>query len=273
MAVAVMSNHLHVIVQQGNRPLAALMQPLLRNLALRVQDAHDLDGPVFWRPFAAQPCLDPHHARNAIVYTHLNPVRAGLCDDPREYSWTSHTLYVPQAAAASPVELGPLESVLDPALALPLFAAGHRRSETQLRDDYQAFVQWRLETDGDADDTQQDVEPPEPWRESVWGAALRPLFHPSTRPRVLSDRYDAGPDPGTADLATIAHGTLAAEAPGVSLDAIRGRRGGSRAVRLRHLVIRRLHLAGYRNVEIARFIGLSESAVSYVLCKGWCPGP
>ncbi|MBF6169822.1 transposase, partial [Streptomyces gardneri] len=50
LAVAVMSNHLHIVAQQGDRPLSALMQPLLRRLAHRIQEAHDLEGPVFWRP-------------------------------------------------------------------------------------------------------------------------------------------------------------------------------------------------------------------------------
>ena len=272
-AVAVMSNHLHIVVQQGDRPLAALMQPLLRRLALRVQAAHDLEGPVFWRPYGSQPCLDPHHARNAIAYTHLNPVRAGLCQEPGDYPWTSHGLYAGATEHSGHEQLRHLRPVLDAELALPLFAAGPRRSLSQLRADYAAFIDWRLQAEAAVEERDgQDPNvaspmPPPPWRGLHWAATLSPLFH-SPAPGDTTGLYHRDrPGTGVPDLATLATATLAAEAPGVSIDAIRGRRGGARAARLRHAVIRRLHAAGYRNVEIARHIGLSESAVSYVLCR------
>ncbi len=269
LAVAVMSNHLHIVVQQGRQPLAHLMQPILRWLALRVQESHGLEGPVFWRPYASQACLDPSHIRNAIVYTHLNPVRAGACDDPADYPWTSHTLYAPGPGV--PVLLEALAGVLDPAIALPLFASGLNRSTAQLRHDYQAFVIWRQQADSALELNGPDGEEPEPppsrWAGTGWGGTLSPLFRSPARPGSVGQNDDGRPAPWTPDLATLARDALAAEAPGVAIDAIRGRRGGARAVQLRHMVIRRLHTAGFRNVEIARFIGLSESAISYVLCQ------
>ena len=275
LAVAIMSNHLHVVVQQGHRPLAALMQPLLRRLAVRIQESHGLEGPVFWRPYASQACLDPSHVRNAIVYTHLNPVRAGVCDDPADYPWTSHALYA-QASGVS-VSLEPLAGVLDPAIALPLFAYEPDRSTAQLRQDYQAFVAWRQQADrtmeADAPDSQEPEPPPSRWASAGWGGTLSPLFHAPARRGAARENDHGRPPPWTPDLAALARATLAAEAPGATIDGIRGRRGGGRAVELRHTVIRRLHAAGFRNVEIARFIGLSESAISYVLCRTQQPKP
>lgn len=268
LAVAVMSNHLHIVAQQRDRPLAALMQPLLRRLARQLHDAHGLEGPVFWRHYASRACLAPTHARNAIVYTHLNPVRAGLCEDPAGYRWTSHALY----ASASPVDLSPelerVAAVLDPSLALPLFATGPRRSAEGLSVDYGAFIDWRLSADNPDDEDLDSIElepprPPSPWQGPRWEASLSPLFHSPVRP--ASQIHDEGPGPFVPDLATLARNTLAAEAPGMPLDSIRGRGGSRERIRSRHAVIRRLHAAGYRNVEIARFLDLSDSAVSYVL--------
>lgn len=273
LAVAVMSNHLHIVAQQRDRPLMALMQPLLRRLALRLQRAHDLEGPVFWRPYASLPCVTPSHARNAIVYTHLNPVRAGLCDDPADYPWTSHRIYAEVPCNSWPPALVDLATVLDPEPALPLFATGLRRSLRQTRDDYRAFVASRLEADEaqeQADNVHDLMDPeaqptPAPWRGTDWATRLSPLFQAQlpSGPGV----YDGGPGPFTPDLATLARLTLSSEAPGVSLESIRGRGGGARATRLRHAIIRRLHHAGFRNVQIARFLGLSESGVSYALRK------
>ena len=273
LAVAAMSNHLHVVVRQGNLPLSAFMQPLLRRLAHRIQHVHHLDGPIFWRPYAARHCRNPSHVRNAIVYTHLNPVRAGVCDEADSYSWTSHQLYAARSAADFALEHPRLATVLDPDLALPLFAAAPHRSILQLREDYRQFVRWRLDADrwSDPDDDPAEVAsvppPPTDWQDSWWPVDLGPLFQGRPRtPASEPDAYDRPLDT-VLDLATMARRTLAAEAPGVPLDQIRGRRGGTRAAKLRHIIIRRLHAAGYPNVAIAHFIGLSESAVSYVICR------
>jgi DNA-binding NarL/FixJ family response regulator len=67
------------------------------------------------------------------------------------------------------------------------------------------------------------------------------------------------------DLATVALNALWQELPGATLESVRGRGGGRVRSRARHVIIRRLHTAGYKNIHIARFLDLSESAVSDVV--------
>lgn len=270
LAAAIMPNHLHLVVQQGERPLSDLMQPLLRRLALLLQNTHGIEGPVFWRHYASRPCLDPAYARNAIVYTHLNPVRAGLCVDPSDYPWTSHLLYVGSEAGVPP-ELERLSEIMDTTLALPLFATGPVRATQHLREEYRRFVEWRQQADqlADAEDPDEadlamPSRPASAWGDLEWGSAFSPLFHAPVRRGSRTGQV--GPRDYAPDLASIARSTLAAEAPGLTLEMIRGRRGGREYSRIRHLIIRRLHAAGYPNVEIARFLHLSPSAVSRVLC-------
>ncbi len=270
IAVAVMSNHLHIVAQQGDRPLAALMQPLLLRVARRVHEAHGMDGPVFWRHYASRACLDPRYARNAVAYVHLNPVRAGMCDEPGDYPWTSHALYAEAPGTRDRGPLCRLSSVLDPALALPLFASAPGRSTGQLRDDYRTFIARRRSVNevevGDdvgSNDAAGPSRPPMLGSARNWGSSLSPLFHEPARPpsRIHTD----GLRPAAPDLGTIARLVLAAEAPGLSLATLRASKGGPDRVRVRHVIIRRLSAAGYRNVQIARFLRLSDSAVSYVL--------
>jgi REP element-mobilizing transposase RayT len=272
IAVAVMSNHLHIVAQQGDRPLATLMQPLLRRVARRVHEAHGIEGPIFWRHYASRACLDPAYARNAVAYVHLNPVRAGLCDDPGNYPWTSHALYADRLGDGVLGHLARLATVLDPTLALPLFASGPGRSTRDLRDDYRAFMARRRSIDaaGVGDDAGSNgaagaSPPPSPGSVRSWGGSLSPLFHEPVRPP--SEIHDDSLGPAAPDLATIAKQVLAAEAPGLSLATLRASKGGPERVRIRHLIIRRLSAAGYANVQIARFLRLSDSAVSYVLRK------
>lgn len=265
LAAAVMSNHLHVLVQQGERPLSSLMQPLLRRLAIRLQQAHALDGPIFWRHYADRPCRNPTHVRNAIVYAHLNPVRARICRLPSEYSWTSHALYAADSSAPLTPEQELLGTVLNPHLCLPLFATERGASITRLHRDYRAFASWRLRTDerASAGGSEAPVEMPmvagAVWAEAEGDAWLTPVFH---EPVVPPSNGGAATVPSRLDLAALARRTLQTEAPGLDLGTIRGRGGKREYTRLRRLLIRRLHAAGYRNIQIARFLDLSESTIS-----------
>lgn len=265
LAVAVMSNHLHLVVQQGKLPLAALMQPFLRRLARRTQRTHGLEGPIFWRHYGAVACLNPWHARNAIVYVHLNPVRAGLVEDPSAYAWTSHDLYAPASQDRQNSECTRLAAVVDPAIGLPLFAASGDYSVGRLRKDYRAVVEWRLaldrlgiDPDPAADDAELPDRPLAAWHGRSWAIALSPLFHTPTLPGT--DSHGLGsPAP---DMTTIARNVLALEAPETPLDLLRGPGAGRPRSHLRDKIIRRLHMAGHRNNQIARFLGVSESTVS-----------
>lgn len=269
LAVAIMPNHLHLVVQQGERPLSALMQPLLRRLAIALQREHGLEGPIFWRPYGSQPCLDPEHARNAIVYTHLNPVRANLCASPADYAWTSHGLYSGDSEAAASPELRAVARVLDSSAGLALFASGRDPSPEELRREYVGCVEWRMAMDRAQHDALAAADPPTrlPLRRTLlhpqWSRGLTPLFHQSVR--LAGGAAGPRPRDHAPDLCDIARRTVAAAAPSLRLELLKGRGGGAEHTRLRHLMIRQMHAAGYRNAEIARFLRLSESAVSKVI--------
>lgn len=282
LALAIMPNHLHLVVQQGERPLWALMQPLLRRLAHLLQREHRFEGPVFWRPYAVAACHDPDHARNAIAYTNLNPVRAGLCEDPLDYAWTSHALYSGDAASATSADRsGPVAAttaalvrVIDPAVALPLFATAPDRSLNQLRQDYRDHVEWRLAADrADApgpDDLSRSralsdtpaAPPLEPLR---WGQSYGPLFQSPVRsgdgpPDLVEKRY-------RPDLGDVARATLIRFAPAVPLELVKGRFGGARMSEIRRRMVIDMNAAGFPSVAVARFLRISESAVSKIVCE------
>lgn len=245
------------------------MQPLLRRVANRVHEVHRIEGPVFWRHYAVRACLDPSHARNAVAYVHLNPVRAGLCDDAGDYPWSSHFLYARGSNGRAPDPVKRLATVLDATLALPLFAMEPDRSIPELRADYRAYMARRRSVDevepSDDEDPAGVAMPSHATTRrlaSSWDGALSPFFH---EPVGMGPSH--APPSGAPDMATIARWLLAAEAPGLTLAAMRESKGGQERVRVRHLMIRRLNAAGYSNAKIARFLGLSDSAVSYVLRK------
>jgi REP element-mobilizing transposase RayT len=272
LAATIMSNHLHLVVQQGPLPLHKLMQPVLRRLAHLIQRTRGVDGPVFWRPYGSTPCFDPDHARNAIAYTHLNPVRAHLCTDPVDYPWTTHRLYSdgPPLLDALPAPVRLLADVVDAGSALSLFVCRVHDRESDAHDAYRRFIEARMQGDRQAGEDRADgsalraAAPMCCAGNDLWARDFSPLFHaaPSKGRAASATR----PWRSAPDLADLARATLSAEGPELTLGLVRGRRGGARYARIRHAMIRRMHVAGHRNVDIAHFLGISQSAVSRVIC-------
>src|SRR5688572_16965702 len=111
-AHAIMPNHLHLLVIQGSFPLSALMQPLLRRLALAVQRHTGRDGHVFERRFTHKMCMDPDYLRNAIAYIHLNAARKGFCTGADDFEWCSHSAYRAVATADLATRAGAMTAMM-----------------------------------------------------------------------------------------------------------------------------------------------------------------
>lgn len=252
LAYAVMPNHLHIVLVQGTRELREIMQPLLRRIALLVQRRHQREGHVFERRYNATVCRDPEYLRNAIVYVHLNPVRAALCKEPGEYSWTSHHEFL--AAASATNELPGDRAVQS---ALRLFSRSKDCTVPASCRDYGAFLAWRLRMDRHLEN---GGSPLAPW--------LPPKPLTDGGDRHWLDVYGAcsaveGAIGGYGiDLRDLALRALATCAPQIELDDLRcGGRTATLVRARRQLIVRALD-AGYRPVQIARFLHISASAVS-----------
>jgi len=136
LAYAIMHNHLHLVAVQGHAPLGAFMKPLLTAVARGTNRALRREGHVFERRYSGKPCLDADYLRTAIAYVHLNPVRAGMCQDAGQYSWTSHRLYCncshDETPACPRADLG-----------LRLFAMSSA-DLVSARVGYASFLNWRI---------------------------------------------------------------------------------------------------------------------------------
>lgn len=264
LAYAIMSNHLHLVLRQGRQPLYRVMQPFLRRTALIVQRSHGVVGHVFQRRYRDHACLDPDYVRNTIVYTHLNPVRASIVDDPAAYDWSSHRFYLDDAAAP-----GPMSSVLAVDDGLRLFAPRRAGTIAETRRAYTRFVSARMvrdrlaETDGDGVQPElQSTRPSMMAAELAWSHTFAPLFRDG-----IAGGYDAPPTNGcpAGDLDRIARQTLSEHAPDLQLDDVRTNSKRPAVVRARRRLIPRLSAAGHSGAAIARFLGITQQCVSNVL--------
>ena len=90
-AFALMSNHVHLLAS-GGAPgsLSSLVQSVGRRYAYYVNRAYGRTGTLFEGRFHSSLVDSDAYLFKCMRYIEMNPVRAGLVDDPRDYRWTSY---------------------------------------------------------------------------------------------------------------------------------------------------------------------------------------
>lgn len=88
-AYCLMPNHVHfIVVPQTLDSLARLFRKTHAGYAKSINEAHGWRGHLWQERFHSF-VMDETHLLAAVRYVELNPVRAGLCDDPYEWRWSS----------------------------------------------------------------------------------------------------------------------------------------------------------------------------------------
>ncbi len=93
LAWALMSNHYHLLIRVGSRPLSALMASVLTGYATNYNRRHQRSGYVFQNRFKSILCDKDEYLLRLIQYIHLNPWKAGIVSDLDAldlYPWTGH---------------------------------------------------------------------------------------------------------------------------------------------------------------------------------------
>jgi putative transposase len=89
-----MTNHLHLLMQVGVKPLANPMRDIAAGYARAMQLKLQTTGHFFERRYHATLVDADAYLLELIRYIHMNPVRAGLVTDARVYPWSSHHAYL-----------------------------------------------------------------------------------------------------------------------------------------------------------------------------------
>jgi len=85
-----MDTHFHLIVHTHKPNLSIGMQHLCSTYAQWINWKYARRGHLFARCFASAHITRDSHLLEAHRYVALNPVRAGLCDDPASWPWSSY---------------------------------------------------------------------------------------------------------------------------------------------------------------------------------------
>jgi putative transposase len=93
-AFALMPTHVHLLMEANEKPLSGFMQRLLFRYTRNYNIRYQTWGHLFQGRYKAILCEKDSYLLELSAYIHLNPVRAGLVQDPLEYRWTSYPSYL-----------------------------------------------------------------------------------------------------------------------------------------------------------------------------------
>src|SRR5215210_583330 len=89
-AWCLLSTHFHLLVTTQRATIAAGMQELKSRYAELFNGRYGLSGHLFGGRYKHRWVKTEQHLMNAYAYIALNPVRAGVCEQPVDWWWSSY---------------------------------------------------------------------------------------------------------------------------------------------------------------------------------------
>jgi REP element-mobilizing transposase RayT len=89
-----MPNHFHALIQVQQVPLETVMRSCLTAYAKYFNRTHKKTGHVFERRYRAILCQKESYLLELVRYIHLNPLRAHLVENPQQWRWSSLNAYL-----------------------------------------------------------------------------------------------------------------------------------------------------------------------------------
>lgn len=93
-AFCLMPNHIHLVIQVGEIPLARIIQNLGFRYTRHLNRTRKTTGHWFQGRYKAILIEADAYLLQLVRYIHLNPIRAGIARAPEAYAWSSHRAYL-----------------------------------------------------------------------------------------------------------------------------------------------------------------------------------
>jgi REP element-mobilizing transposase RayT len=123
LAFCMLTTHVHLVVGTPEPNLGIGMQWLLGPYAQAFNRRHEREGHLFGDRYYSTRILSDSHLVAALAYVSLNPVRAGLVEQPEDWRWGSYAGTIGRRTAPDFVDV--------PAV-LKLVGGDHERARLRL---------------------------------------------------------------------------------------------------------------------------------------------
>lgn len=103
-AYCLMSNHVHLVVEDPDDKLSEFMKYLTERYAMHYAQQIGRTGGVFRKPFWSEPIELDEYLLCAVRYVHANPAAAGICP-ASAYEWSSAKDYLGRASEITDTDM------------------------------------------------------------------------------------------------------------------------------------------------------------------------
>jgi len=93
-AYCLMPNHYHMLVHTPEGNISRAMRHVNGVYTQRFNNRHHLDGQLFRGRYKSILVNGDSYLLQLVRYIHRNPLKAGMVDDMKAYSWSSHKAYL-----------------------------------------------------------------------------------------------------------------------------------------------------------------------------------
>lgn len=117
-AYCLMGNHVHLLVREGEDTIEHLFRKVATGYAVYYNGKYDFSGHLFQGRYRSETVDSESYFLSAIRYICQNPVKAGICQNPKEYRWTgcaglwNHGMATDRLKELSNLKDEPLETFL-----------------------------------------------------------------------------------------------------------------------------------------------------------------
>jgi len=92
-AFCLMKNHIHLLIQVAEIPLAKIIQNISFRFSRHINSTQERTGHLFQGRYKAILVDADNYLLQLVRYIHNNPVRAGVAEQCGEFKWSSHNAY------------------------------------------------------------------------------------------------------------------------------------------------------------------------------------
>ena len=100
LAYCLMGNHVHLLLKEGTEPLEQVFKRIGGRFVYWYNVKYQRVGHLFQDRFKSEPVDSDAYLLTVIRYIHQNPVKAGLCERPEDYPYSSWKEYLSQPELA-----------------------------------------------------------------------------------------------------------------------------------------------------------------------------
>lgn len=93
LGYCLMTNHVHLLINENNMDVSVYMKRIGVSYANWYNWKYERSGHVFQDRFKSECVENDAYLLTVIRYIHMNPVKAGIVNNPEEYPWSSCATY------------------------------------------------------------------------------------------------------------------------------------------------------------------------------------